>query len=34
MPVYRPQLNNDSVWCFGAPSMVYHCSSAAPIGEA
>ena len=34
MPVYRPQLNNDIVWCFGAPSMIYHCSSAALIGEA
>jgi len=34
MPVYRPQLNNDIIWCFGAPSMIYHCSSAALIGEA
>jgi methylamine dehydrogenase light chain len=34
MPAYRPQLNNDIVWCFGAPSMVYHCSSAVLIGEA
>ncbi|NIR32287.1 MAG: methylamine dehydrogenase (amicyanin) small subunit [Gammaproteobacteria bacterium] len=34
MPVYRPQLNNDIVWCFGARSMVYHCTSAALIGEA
>ena len=34
MPVYLPQLNNDIVWCFGAPTMVYHCSSAAVIGEA
>jgi methylamine dehydrogenase light chain len=34
MPVYVPQLNNDMVWCFGAPSMVYHCSSAAVIGQA
>jgi methylamine dehydrogenase light chain len=34
MPVYVPQLNNDMVWCFGAPTMVYHCSSAALIGEA
>jgi methylamine dehydrogenase light chain len=34
MPVYRPQLNNDIVWCFGAPTMVYHCTSAALIGEA
>ena len=34
MPVYRPQLNNDIVWCFGAPTMVYHCSSALVIGKA
>lgn len=34
MPIYRPQLNNDIIWCFGAPSMVYHCSAAALIGEA
>ena len=33
-PVYRPQLNNDIVWCFGAPSMVYHCSSQVVIGKA
>lgn len=33
-PVYRTQLNNDMVWCFGAPSMVYHCSAAALIGKA
>lgn len=34
MPTYRPELNNDIVWCFGAPSMVYHCSSAVVIGQA
>jgi methylamine dehydrogenase light chain len=34
MPVYRPELNNDIIWCFGATSMVYHCSSAAIVGEA
>lgn len=34
MPSYRPQLNNDIVWCFGASSMVYHCSSAALVGLA
>src|SRR5262249_7468528 len=32
-PAYRPQLNSDIVWCFGAPNMSYHCSSAAIIGE-
>jgi methylamine dehydrogenase light chain len=34
MPSYRPQVNNDIVWCFGAPSMVYHCSSAGLVGLA
>jgi methylamine dehydrogenase light chain len=34
MPSYRPQLNNDIIWCFGASSMVYHCSSAALVGVA
>lgn len=33
-PVYRPQLNNDIIWCFGSTSMVYHCSSAAVVGLA
>lgn len=33
MPTYRPQLNNDIIWCFGASSMVYHCSSAAIVGQ-
>ena len=34
MPEYRPQLNNDIIWCFGASSMVYHCSSAGLVGLA
>jgi methylamine dehydrogenase light chain len=34
MPEYRPQLNSDIVWCFGAASMVYHCSSAGLVGLA
>jgi methylamine dehydrogenase light chain len=34
MPSYRPQVNNDIVWCFGASSMVYHCSSAGLVGLA
>lgn len=34
MPSYRPQLNNDIIWCFGSSSMVYHCSSAALVGPA
>jgi methylamine dehydrogenase light chain len=27
-PLYRPQLDSDLIWCFGAPTMVYHCSTA------
>jgi methylamine dehydrogenase light chain len=34
LPSYRPQVNNDIIWCFGASSMVYHCSSAALVGLA
>jgi len=34
MPIYRPQFNNDIVWCFGSSSMMYHCSSAALVGLA
>jgi methylamine dehydrogenase light chain len=34
MPIYRPHLSQSIVWCFGAPSMVYHCSSSALVGEA
>ena len=33
-PVYRPQGNNDIIWCFGLSSMEYHCSTAALIGVA
>ncbi|HWS65866.1 MAG TPA: methylamine dehydrogenase (amicyanin) small subunit [Steroidobacteraceae bacterium] len=34
MPVYRPQGDNDIIWCFGQSSMSYHCSTAALIGQA
>jgi len=34
MPSYRPQVNSDIVWCFGATSMVYHCSGAGLVGLA
>lgn len=35
IPVYRPQSNNDIIWCFGAQqSMQYHCSTAALVGLA
>lgn len=33
-PVYRPQRNNDIIWCFGTPSMAYHCSIGRIIGRA
>ena len=32
MPLYRPQLDSDLIWCFGAPTMVYHCSTAEIVG--
>jgi methylamine dehydrogenase light chain len=34
MPIYRAQLNNDIVWCFGNQSASYHCSTAALVGVA
>ena len=33
-PIYRPQTNNDIIWCFGASTMVYHCSTAVLVGAA
>jgi methylamine dehydrogenase light chain len=33
-PIYRPQTNNDIIWCFGASTMVYHCSTAVLLGAA
>lgn len=34
LPIYRPQANNDIIWCFGESSMAYHCSTAALVGLA
>ncbi len=34
MPLYRAQLNNDIIWCFGNASATYHCSTAALVGQA
>jgi methylamine dehydrogenase light chain len=34
MPIYRPQGDNDIIWCFGQSSMAYHCSTAALVGQA
>lgn len=33
LPAYRPELNNDIIWCFGAPTMVYHCSHSVLLGR-
>lgn len=32
MPLYRTQLDSDLIWCLGAPTMVYHCSTAEIVG--
>lgn len=32
--VYRPQQNNDIIWCFGLSTMEYHCSTAVLVGAA
>ncbi|QSR89587.1 methylamine dehydrogenase [Methylacidiphilum caldifontis] len=34
MPVYQLNRNNDTIWCFGAPNMMYHCTGAAVLGPA
>ncbi len=34
LPIYRPQSNNQIIWCFGDSSMEYHCSTAALVGLA
>ena len=34
LPVYRPQSNNDTLWCFGSSAMTYHCTTSALIGLA
>jgi methylamine dehydrogenase light chain len=33
-PLYRPQGDNDVIWCFGLSTMAYHCSTAALVGLA
>jgi methylamine dehydrogenase light chain len=32
LPLYRAQRDSDLIWCFGAPTMVYHCSTAEIVG--
>lgn len=34
LPIYRPQSNNDIIWCFGQPSFTYHCSVSLLVGLA
>ena len=34
LPIYRPQSNNDIIWCFGASSFTYHCSVSLLVGLA
>nr|WP_294838989.1 methylamine dehydrogenase (amicyanin) small subunit [uncultured Methylotenera sp.] len=36
LPVYRPEFNNDIVWCFGAENddMTYHCTISPVVGKA
>ena len=34
LPLYRQQLNNDIIWCFGNAAAAYHCSTAALVGLA
>lgn len=33
-PSYRPQSNNDIIWCYGARSLMYNCSTATIVGMA
>ncbi len=33
MPVYRPQTNQDIIWCFGTDQMLYHCTNAAVLAK-
>ena len=32
VPIYRPQLDNDIIWCFGAKNFAYHCTTAIKLG--
>lgn len=34
MPLYRPQAEDEIIWCFGQAAKVYHCSTAAVVGLA
>jgi methylamine dehydrogenase light chain len=36
LPVYRPELGNDIIWCFGAENdaMTYHCTISPIVGRA
>lgn len=32
-PIYRPQTNQDVVWCFGTGQMAYHCSISTVLAQ-
>ncbi len=32
-PVYRPETNQDIVWCFGTDQMLYHCSISSVLAQ-
>lgn len=36
LPIYRPEFNNDIIWCFGAENddMTYHCTISPVVGKA
>lgn len=34
MPLYRPGLNSEMIWCFGARNMIYNCTGAVVVGKA
>ncbi|WP_373322035.1 methylamine dehydrogenase light chain [Acetobacter oeni] len=33
-PSYRPQANNDIIWCFGTGALLYNCSTSVIVGNA
>nr|WP_298795534.1 methylamine dehydrogenase (amicyanin) small subunit [uncultured Acetobacter sp.] len=33
-PSYRPQANNDIIWCFGTGALIYNCSTSVIVGNA
>jgi methylamine dehydrogenase light chain len=33
LPLYRPEFNNDIIWCFGAADLTYHCTISPIVGR-